>query len=528
MPPKKEEGDPLAALGLQVPKLDEGKLLADCRSPRFFKACQKLQIDPLDLRPRELETFEEAGSSPAKTQVRFAMYERSRFAKWQTINETRFQLPRGDFKPIAGDKASARSKSAELFRTSLTKSSDLAKSQVSWVPASGLCADIKARTMVQQKNGRVEVVKITAKKLRDITSVGDFSEQEREEDKQKKIQAKLDAERRRKEMIKRDEEKERQRKERLKKQHQEQNEREQAQRELDKSLAEKLRKMRENWEQESAEKMRKQSEHHAQVQANLDAENRKKEEEIQKLLRGFERKEAQVQKLREEVFGAGPSGTAGQIAEQAAIAQRKREAIAKAVEARSKRLLAESLAKKAASEKKEQAMMEKKKETEKKNQESAKAAKERQAEIKRRKEAIIKERETKVIEHMEKVEENLKANKEKIQKELELKAEVARLQYEQAQENVWREKARVRQEQRELGELHETLDDIQRARVDALEKLKRERQLQATQIRLQKDHLQEEVFLIQVQNSWNRAHKMLNSWEREGVVPPVEAHGPHI
>ena len=70
MPPKKEEGDPLAALGLQVPKLDEGKLLADCRSPRFFKACQKLQIDPLDLRPRELETFEEAGSSPAKGKKR--------------------------------------------------------------------------------------------------------------------------------------------------------------------------------------------------------------------------------------------------------------------------------------------------------------------------------------------------------------------------------------------------------------------------------------------------------------------------
>jgi hypothetical protein len=44
------------------------------------------------------------------------------------------------------------------------------------------------------------------------------------------------------------------------------------------------------------------------------------------------------------------------------------------------------------------------------------------------------------------------------------------------------------------------------------------------QIRLHKDELKEEVFLIQVQNSWNKAHKMLNSWEKEGVVPPLPAH----
>ena len=34
---------------VHVPKVDESKLLADCRSPRFFKACQKLQIDPVSL-----------------------------------------------------------------------------------------------------------------------------------------------------------------------------------------------------------------------------------------------------------------------------------------------------------------------------------------------------------------------------------------------------------------------------------------------------------------------------------------------
>lgn len=41
------------------------------------------------------------------------------------------------------------------------------------------------------------------------------------------------------------------------------------------------------------------------------------------------------------------------------------------------------------------------------------------------------------------------------------------------------------------------------------------------QIRLHKDELKEEVFKIQVQNSWNKAHKLLNSWEKEGFVPPL-------
>ena len=47
MPPKEEkEKVPPGMEGCPVPvaKVDEGKLLndSDCRSPRFFKACQKL------------------------------------------------------------------------------------------------------------------------------------------------------------------------------------------------------------------------------------------------------------------------------------------------------------------------------------------------------------------------------------------------------------------------------------------------------------------------------------------------------
>lgn len=87
-----------------------------------------------------------------------------------------------------------------------------------------------------------------------------------------------------------------------------------------------------------------------------------------------------------------------------------------------------------------------------------------------------------------------------------------------------REKARQRQESRELQELHDDLTDIKRTRDQALDKLKRERQLQATKIKLHKDELKEEVFLIQVNNSWSKAAKMLNTWEKDGTVPPLPSH----
>jgi hypothetical protein len=276
-----------AADVVPVPEVDEAKLLNDCRSPRFFKACQKLQIDPLELRPRELDSFEEPGVSPAKQQVRFAMYERSRLAKWNSINDTRFSLPKGDG-------LDTRSKSAELFRTS----KDLfVQKSISWLPSE------RARTMQQIRNGRQEVVKITAKRLRDITAVGDYSEKERAENKQKEIEAKMAAERKRKEIIKRDQEKEQARKDRIKKEWKEMKEREEKQREFDANMESKLRTMRETWETESKEKQRKQEEHHNKIARNRDENERKQEEEVQKLLNGFQRKEMQVQKMRESVFG---------------------------------------------------------------------------------------------------------------------------------------------------------------------------------------------------------------------------------
>lgn len=480
---------------LPVAQVDEAKLLNDCRSPRFLKACQKLQIDPLELRPRELESFEEPGVSPAKQQARFAMYERSRLAKWNTINDTRFSLPKGDG-------LDSRSKSAELFRTS----TDLfVQKSISWLPSE------RARTMQQIRNGRQEVVKITAKRLRDITAVGDYSEKERAENKQKEIEAKMAAERKRKEIIKRDQEKEQARKDRLKKEWKDMKEREEKQREFDANMESKLRAMREAWENESKEKQRKQEEHHEKIARNREEIERKQKEEQDKLIHDFERKESQVQKMRESVFGSEGNVGAGAIQQQAAEAQKKRDDILKAAEARSKHLLSKHLVKEAQTRAKELARLEKLKESAKEKKEREQAARRRMAEIQKKKEDILRDRENKVLEHMEKVEENLKANKERLQKELELKAEVEKLKLDQALENVRREKARQRQEQRELKELHDDLSSIKKVRDEALDKLKRERQLQATKIRLHKDELREEVFLIQVQNSWNKAFKMLNT-----------------
>ena len=76
-------------------------------------------------------------------------------------------------------------------------------------------------------------------------------------------------------------------------------------------------------------------------------------------------------------------------------------------------------------------------------QEQEQAARKRMADIQKKKQEILKERETKVLEHLEKVEQNLKANRERLEKELELKAELENLKYEQAKENVAREKASI-------------------------------------------------------------------------------------
>ena len=69
-------------------------------------------------------------------------------------------------------------------------------------------------------------------------------------------------------------------------------------------------------------------------------------------------------------------------------------------------------------------------------------ARKRMADIQKKKKEILKDREDKVLEHMDKVEVNLKANRDRLKKELEIKAELEKIKYEQAKDNVAREKAR--------------------------------------------------------------------------------------
>jgi len=193
-----------------------------------------------------------------------AMYERSRLSKWQTINDTRILLPKGD-------KLAARSQSAELFRTS---TENFSSTHISWMPAE------RARTLQQMKNGKTEVLKATAKRLRGITAVGDFSEAESEAEsaelKQKLIDAKHAAERKRKDMIKKDEEKERLRKERVKKERKAQQERQALQKEMDDNMTARLKALHDSWDTESKDKQRKLDEHMEAIKKNLAETDRKK------------------------------------------------------------------------------------------------------------------------------------------------------------------------------------------------------------------------------------------------------------
>ena len=84
---KIDSKDPMAGCSIDFPKIDEAKLLASIRSPQFLLACQKLRIDPLELRPRSFDTFKSRDTAFETQQIRFAMYERSRYQKWKAINE---------------------------------------------------------------------------------------------------------------------------------------------------------------------------------------------------------------------------------------------------------------------------------------------------------------------------------------------------------------------------------------------------------------------------------------------------------
>jgi len=121
MPDEKKDNDPMEGAPITAPKVDEASLLQDVRSPRFLAACNTLHIDPIELIPKPFEVFSERGLSQEKQQIRFAMYERGRLAKWTSLNECRRGLPKGG--------ASKRSQSADP--TMPTAKSKLGSSRLS-------------------------------------------------------------------------------------------------------------------------------------------------------------------------------------------------------------------------------------------------------------------------------------------------------------------------------------------------------------------------------------------------------------
>ena len=89
---KVESKDQMAGCSIHFPDIDESELLSDARSPRFLKACKQLRIDPLELCPKSFESFKGKDTSLELQQVRFAMYQRSRYQKWKAIKECKFSF----------------------------------------------------------------------------------------------------------------------------------------------------------------------------------------------------------------------------------------------------------------------------------------------------------------------------------------------------------------------------------------------------------------------------------------------------
>eukprot|EP00960_Hanusia_phi_P026114 746078-Hanusia_phi.AAC.2 len=117
------------------------------------------------------------------------------------------------------------------------------------------------------------------------------------------------------------------------------------------------------------------------------------------------------------------------------------------------------------------------------------------------------------MDHMKSVEENLAACEEKRKLDLLVKSEVSKLKSEVAKRNVQRSKMLESRMQTDLEKKLNQIDEKKRKREKMLESLKKERHYHATQIRLQKDELLDEVHNIQVQKSWNRANNLLRSFE---------------
>uniref|UniRef100_A0A6U5CN42 Uncharacterized protein n=1 Tax=Hemiselmis andersenii TaxID=464988 RepID=A0A6U5CN42_HEMAN len=514
MPPKEKEPakeDPLLGCPVPVPKIDEADLLSDVRNPNFLEACKKLRIDPIDLKPRPYESFKGKGADDVKEkqQVRFAMYERGRFMKWKALGDQIRSMP-----PVPPEK--------RLAATSIPNASRGKKKGRRSVSALGddlshtKLGEIMSKTQSTFARGQVEVFKAASKPLKDIAYEGRFIVKKAAEDTRDLLEKRQLAEHRRKELIKKHEMEAKKKKERMRKDREEREEREAKFREQDEAERQRNLEKYEAWQEESKAKVQKQLEHFQKVHNNVLRQEREKEEQQERLLAEMREKAAIVEANQKSwLKGKEEQRVGDQTFEEKAAeaAERRRAEVAKNQAERQRQLAIDQKKQQLAEERKEVERIERAKENERKRREREKEHRKRIADIQRSKREKMKAREESIMDHMQKVEESLQRQKEERERDLAVKAEVERLRREQALDNVKRERARQAYEASILHQKHEDRAALQRGRDDLLQDILRERAVNATQVRLHKDHIKDEIFNIKCTNSYNRANQLLKELE---------------
>eukprot|EP00960_Hanusia_phi_P026113 746078-Hanusia_phi.AAC.1 len=368
---EKNEEDQLAGCPVPFEAVNDAQLLADVRSPRFLQACQQLLIDPLELRPRAFESFRAPGLVHEQQQVRYAVYEKSRMAKWKAINECRARLPR------ALESSGTGSQERQEKEDSL---------ELSWIHQE------LSKSKTQVERGKAEAMKIAARKLRDISAASKVVRSNLvnilEAQKRRETEAKVRADFRRKQMMKKQEEL-------IKRKHEveqrtiaQQEERKKKIKELDDALSQRIDTLRASYEME-AEKKRKQDETKQQrIQDNINKKEGELQEHTNRILENLRRKEEQIKKKQEEWI-EDTRNSSDKLFE----AERRRQEAAKCAEDKSRALVAAYKKKQAEVEKKEQQRLERQKEIAKQERRQKENEKKKKiVEIQKKKENILQEK----------------------------------------------------------------------------------------------------------------------------------------
>mmetsp|Transcript_34575 Transcript_34575/g.108363 ORF Transcript_34575/g.108363 Transcript_34575/m.108363 type:complete len:465 (+) Transcript_34575:106-1500(+) len=458
----KKEEDPLAGCPVPFEPVNDAQLLSDVRSPRFLQACQQLLIDPLELKPRAFDSFRAPGLVPEQQQVRYAVYEKSRMAKWRAINDCRARLPRL-LESSGGGSMERQEKEDPL--------------ELSWIHQE------LSKSKTQVERGKAEAIKIAARKLRDISAVSKVSNVNLlEAQRRRETEAKVRADFRRKQMIKKQEELIKRKNEMEQRNIVEQEERKKKMKELDEALTQRIDTLRASYEKEAEEKRRSEMTKQQRIQDNINKKEEELKEHTNRILENLKRKEEQAKK-RQEDWMDDTRNSSDKLFE----AERRRQEAAKSAEDKARALVAAYKRKQAEVEKKEQQRLERQREIAKERRQKENEKKKKIVEIQKKKENILQEKASLIMDHMKTVEENLAACEEKRKLDLLVKSELSKLKSEVAKRNVQRSRMLESRMQSDLEKKLNHLEEKKKERERMLDSLKKERHFHATQIRLQKD-----------------------------------------